>query len=240
MTTTVPTSDGDLRAHLAAPYPSISGAPPWPGVVVVHDAFGMTEDARAITDRFAAEGYLAIAPDLYTRGGFARCVRTVFRQLSTGSGQAFEDVEAARRALADREDCTGKVGVVGFCMGGGFALLAAPRGFDAAAPYYGQVPHDRSVLDGACPVVASFGGKDRALRGAADLLESHLTELGVPHDVEEYPDAGHGFANKLKVGPFGPLLRVAGIGYDREADEDAWRRVLSFFAEHLGPEGERG
>ncbi|WP_243788760.1 dienelactone hydrolase family protein [Saccharopolyspora gloriosae] len=233
MTATIPSSDGDINGHLAVPYPSISGEPPWPGVVVVHDVFGATEDSKAITDRFAADGFLALAPDLYTRGGFARCVRTVFGQLSKGSGQAFEDVEAARRLLADREDCNGNVGVVGFCMGGGFALLAAPRGFQAAAPYYGQVPADKAVLDGACPVVASFGAKDTTLKGAAAQLESHLTELNVPHDVKEYPDAGHSFANHLKVGPFKPLLRVAGIGYHHESSEDAWRRVNSFFTEHL-------
>ncbi|GAB2684221.1 dienelactone hydrolase family protein [Saccharopolyspora gloriosae] len=230
---TIPSSDGDIPGHLAVPYPSISGEPPWPGVVVVHDAFGMTDDSNAITDRFAADGFLAVAPDLYARGGFARCVRTVFGQLSKGSGQAFDDIEAARRLLAERADCTGAVGVVGFCMGGGFALLAAPRGFQASAPYYGQVPDDEAVLDGACPVVASFGAKDATLKGAAAKLESHLTELGVPHDVKEYPDAGHGFANRLKVGPFGPLLRVAGFGYHEESAEDAWRRVTTFFTEHL-------
>ena len=233
MTEQIPTADGRLEGHLSVPYPSISGAAPWPGVVVVHDAFGLNQDTRNITDRFASAGYLAIAPDLYSRGGFARCVRSVFGQLSKGSGRAFEDIEAARELLASRSDCTGAVGVAGFCMGGGFALLAAPRGFQAAAPYYGQVPADAEVLAGACPVVASFGGKDPTLRGAADKLDSQLTELGVPHDVKEYPEAGHSFANQLPVGPFGPLTRVLGFGYHHESSEDAWQRVRNFFAEHL-------
>ncbi|MBQ6644378.1 MAG: dienelactone hydrolase family protein [Saccharopolyspora sp.] len=233
MTAQIPTADGRLEGHLSVPYPSISGAAPWPGVVVVHDAFGLNQDTKNITDRFASAGYLAIAPDLYSRGGFARCVRSVFGQLSKGSGRAFEDIEAARELLASRSDCTGAVGVAGFCMGGGFALLAAPRGFQAAAPYYGQVPSDAEVLAGSCPVVASFGGKDPTLRGAADKLDSQLTELGVPHDVKEYPEAGHSFANQLPVGPFGPLTRVLGFGYHHESSEDAWQRVRNFFAEHL-------
>jgi len=69
--------------------------------------------------------------------------------------------------------------------------------------------------------------------GAADKLERLLTERNIPHDVKEYPDAGHGFANRLPVGPFGPIVRVAGFGYHHESSEDAWRRVLAFFGEHL-------
>jgi carboxymethylenebutenolidase len=233
VTVRIPSTDGEIEGYLTVPTPAVSGTGPWPGVVVVHDALGMSDDVRTIAERFATAGYLAVAPDLFSRGGFLRCVRAVFGQLASGSGQAFDDIEAARTLLAGRDDCTGQVGVAGFCMGGGFALLAAPRGFQASAPYYGAVPGDTSVLRGSCPVVASFGGRDRPLRGAAAKLESALTELGVPHDVKEYPDAAHGFANRLSLGPFGPLARVAGFGYHHESAEDAWRRVLTFFGEHL-------
>jgi carboxymethylenebutenolidase len=80
-------------------------------------------------------------------------------------------------------------------MGGGFALLAASD-FDASAPYYGMLPTDQSILDDACPIVASFGAKDRTLPGAADTLREVLTERAVTHDVKEYPEAGHSFANR--------------------------------------------
>jgi carboxymethylenebutenolidase len=123
--------------------------------------------------------------------------------------------------------------VAGFCMGGGFALIGASRGFDVSAPYYGHLPSDISVLDDACPVVASFGGRDRMLRGSAGKLEAALTERRIPHDVKEYPGATHGFANRKSLGPVPVLSKVMGIRYDHESAEDAWRRVLRFFAEHL-------
>jgi len=210
----------------------VSGQPPWPGVVIVHDAVGLSDDAKNITDRFATAGYLALSPDLYSRGGLVRCVKSVFSELAAGKGRAFDDLDAARSLLASRSDCTGRIGVVGFCMGGGFALVGASRGFDASAPYYGPIPTDLSILDGACPIVASYGKKDFTLRGAAAKLEAELTERGIPHDVKEYPSAGHSFANQFH-GPINVLMRIAGMGYDRESSEDAWRRVLAFFAEHL-------
>jgi carboxymethylenebutenolidase len=229
----IPVADGSIRGYLAEPTRPVSGDPPWPGVVVVHDIVGLSEDTRNITDRIATAGYLALAPDLFSRGGFVRCIRSVFRSMTAAQGRSFEDIEAARRVLAGRADCTGKVGVVGFCMGGGFALVAATRGFDAAAPYYGPFPADLSILDGACPVVASFGRRDLGLRGAATTLETELTKRGIPHDVKEYPDAGHAFANQLHLGPLNLLVKVSGMGYHRESAEDAWRRVFAFFAEHL-------
>ncbi|MGY1704580.1 dienelactone hydrolase family protein [Geodermatophilus sp. SYSU D00697] len=219
-----------LRAHLAVPP---VGEGPWPGVVVVHEAFGLTDDVRAHADRLAAAGYLAVAPDLFTAGGL-RCLKRTFGDLLRQDGAAFGDLEAARQWLADRPDCTGRVGIVGFCMGGGFALLAATRGFDVSAPNYGMLPKDADeVLAGACPVVASFGRRDRALRGAAERLEGILTRHGVPHDVHEYPDAGHSFLNRHNVGPFAVLERVAGFSYHHPSAEDAWARILRFLDTHL-------
>jgi carboxymethylenebutenolidase len=220
----------ELRAHLAVPP---VGEGPWPGVVVVHEAFGLTDDVRQHTDRLAAAGYLALAPDLFTAGGL-RCLKRTFGDLFRQEGAAFGDLEAARRELADRPDCTGRVGIVGFCMGGGFALLAATRGFDASAPNYGMLPKDaEEVLAGACPVVASFGRRDRGLRGAAARLQGILTRHEVPHDVHEYPDAGHSFMNRHNAGPFTVLERVAGLGYHHPSAEDAWARILRFLDAHL-------
>jgi carboxymethylenebutenolidase len=230
--THIPTSEGRLDAYLAVP----DGDGPFPGVVVIHEAFGLTADTRAWTDRLAGEGYVAVAPDLFARGPAVICVLATMRSLLRGRGRAVEDVDAAREFLRDRSDATGKVGVVGFCMGGGFALVAAPRGFDAVAPNYGALPRNlKESLRGACPVVASYGAKDPPLRDAAAKLEHVLTSLDVEHDVKEYPGAGHSFLNRHD-GWTGVFDRIPGIGYDEPAAEDAWGRIMAFFGEHLAVE----
>jgi len=236
-TVTIPggSSAPQLRAHLAVP-PVGSG--PWPGVVVLHEIFGLTDDIRQQADRLAAAGYVAVAPDLFAAGGALRCLRATFAALGSGTGAAYGDIEAARSFLAGRADCTGTIGVIGFCLGGGFALMSAGRGFAAAAPNYGPLPKAAAeVLRGACPVVASYGARDRGLRGAAGTLETVLTEVGVEHDVKEYPSAGHSFLNRHNAGPLSPLEKVVGLNYDEAAAEDAWRRILRFFDEHLRRDG---
>ncbi|MCA1844486.1 MAG: dienelactone hydrolase family protein, partial [Actinobacteria bacterium] len=111
---------GSLQGYLSVP----DGAGPCPGVVVLHEAFGLTDDIRSITDRFAAAGYAALAPDLYSWGPTFRCLVATFNDLIRREGEAHERVDGAGRWLAAQPSCTGRVGVVGFCGGGGFALLA--------------------------------------------------------------------------------------------------------------------
>ena len=226
--TTFPVPSGTLPGYLAVP--STQG--PWPGVVVVHEVFGLTDDIRAQADRMAAHGYLALAPDLFGWGNTARCLVASFRTMLKGEGRIFDDVEGARTFLADRDDCTGDVGIIGFCFGGGLAMLVAPKGFDVAAPNYGHLPKDADErMRGACPVVASYGAKDRQLRGAAGKLESVLTKLGVEHDVKEYPNAKHGFLfpHTGKTAWAEPLA----VAYDADAADDAWQRIFTFFDKHL-------
>ncbi len=222
----------ELKAYLAFP----RGSGPWPGVVVIMDALGLGDDIREQADRLATAGYLALAPDLYSGRG-PRCVVATVQASRSGHGPAYADIAAANALLAGRADCTGRIGIIGFCMGGGFALQCAPRGdFAAAAPNYGELPRDPgTALAGSCPVVASYGRRDRLVPGRAARLEEALSRLGVPHDVKEYPDAGHSFMNRINAGPlFGPVMHFAGLDYRHGPAEDAWRRILDFFDEHLG------
>lgn len=228
-TITLACPDGPIDALLDVP-----DAPgPSPGVVVIHDALGYGPDKESISRRIAAAGYVALTPNLYARGGRARCITRVFRELLTQRGRALDDILAARDHLQTHPACTGTVGVAGFCMGGQFALILAPQGFAAAAPFYGTPLPRRleEVLTGACPVVASFGRRDPLGIGAGDRLRRAAYHHGITTDIKVYPGAGHSFANEL---PGQPLLRVGGFGYNPEATEDAWARVFAFFGDHLG------
>jgi carboxymethylenebutenolidase len=229
---TLTASNGaELRAYLATP---AVGAGPWAGVVVVHDVYGLRDDTRVNADRLAAAGYVALAVDMFSRGGALRCLKATFGALRSGRGQAFDDVEAARSWLLARPDSNGRTAIIGFCMGGGFALMAAANGFDASAVNYGQPPKNLDeVLAGACPIVASYGARDLALKGAAPKVAAALDRAGIACDVKEYPGAGHSFLNRHNNGPFGPLERVLGLGYHQQSAEDAWRRILGFFEVHL-------
>jgi len=227
----IPTPRGQMPAWLAVP----SNSGPVPGVVVLHDIFGMTQDHRNQAKWLAEAGFESLAVDLYYQGGMLRCVRSVMREIMAGSGPAFDDVEAARSWLLAQPHSNGKAGVIGFCMGGRFALmLASGHGFSAASVNYGgKLPDDfEAFLATACPVIGSYGGKSKMEEGVAERLEQALQRALVPHDVKEYPDAGHAFMNNYGWF-FLKLLRYTGMGYNDPATMDARRRIAAFFHTHL-------
>lgn len=227
---------GPLRASLARP-PAEFGPGPHSGVLIVHELFGLNDDMRRISRRFADSGYVVLVPDLASHGNKALCLSRIVMDMARGNkGQTLDDIRMARDALAARPDVDeSRVAVAGFCMGGGFALMLGATGtVQASAVNYGAVPKDRSELDGVCPVVASFGAKDKVFAGAPKRLEAHLTALGVPHDIKVYDDAGHSFFSWDNAPAW--MLKLPSpmsVSYSEAAAEDAWARMLKFFSEHV-------
>lgn len=224
--------DGKTRpGRLALP----PGDGPCPGLVVIHDIFGFTDDITRQVERFSAAGFAALAPGLYD-GGSPLCVVRTLLDLD-GRGEAAVSIEAARTHLAglERVDAA-SIGVIGFCLGGGFALLAgADHAYAVAAPFYGVVPARAERLDGLCPTLAFFGQRDVLFRSHARRLASHFEAMGGPHRVEVFDDAGHSFMNDHRGkwfaagGPYTPMQ----ARYSEEAEERAFAQLLDFFSAHL-------
>jgi carboxymethylenebutenolidase len=210
-------------------------------VVVLHDLVGMSHDLRNQADWLADAGYVAVAPDLFRGNRRAVCMIRMIRETLRRQGPTFADIGAVGGWLADRADCTGKVGAVGFCLGGGFALLmATDHRFDAASVNYGPVSSKTYTDDafaGACPIVGSYGAKDPGNRGAGERLERILTAVGVDHDIKTYADAGHSFMNAHDRAELPALFalqfRLTGDPFHAPSTADARRRILDFFADHL-------
>jgi carboxymethylenebutenolidase len=225
---------GEMRAALVVPEAMQPGSA---AVVAIHDILGLSPDIRRIARRLADGGYVALAPDLFDgRGSRVLCVARTLLALRRGEGEAFDRLEGARSWLAQHPQVDAhRIGVMGFCMGGGFALLFAQRApLAVAAPFYGDVPQEHEALRGICPVVGGYGERDRFFAGAGRRLVSHLRELGVEHDVAFYPDAGHSYMNDHR-GVFSRLGRFTPMHarYDEGAAEDSWRRVFEFFGRVL-------
>jgi carboxymethylenebutenolidase len=220
-----------LNAYVATP----SSPGPWPGIVIIHDVMGMTPDLRRHVDWAAANGYLAVGPDLFSYGGKLSCMMATFKSLQARRGPAFDDIDAVAAWMRTRPDCTGKIGITGFCLGGAFALFtAAGHGFQVSGVNYGMVPPDVEALTrGACPIVGSFGAKDKTIKGGAARLEAALTANNVPHDVKEYPDAGHSFFNNHGTLTFKLLGGLIGGFYHAPTEADAKARILAFFGRYL-------
>jgi carboxymethylenebutenolidase len=216
---------GELKGggYLVTP----DGPGPHPGVVVIHEIHGLNDNIKEITRRFAEAGYVALAVDLFTDRNRAICMTRYMTGLLLGSVNRYgiSDLKTALTYLAkNREVDANRMGAIGFCMGGGFAIAWActDSRLKAIAPFYATNPRPLEVVSRLCPVVGSYPEKDFTAR-AGHVLDKALEEHGIAHDIKIYPAAKHSFFND------------SGGSYDKGAAEDSWARVLKFFGEQLGP-----
>ncbi|HVH27686.1 MAG TPA: dienelactone hydrolase family protein [Vicinamibacterales bacterium] len=202
-------------------------ASPGPGVIVIQEWWGLVPHIENVADRFAAEGFVALAPDLF-HGRTAKSPDEAGKlMMSLRIEEAARDLAAAIDALAARPEVTGSaVGTIGFCMGGALSLFAACRNskVGACVVFYGGHPNvkpDLPALQSA--VLGIFAGKDTFVtpQVVAD-LDRRLTELGKAHSFHTYPDAAHAFFNDDR-----PEV------YDRRAASDAWAKTLAFLRREL-------
>ncbi len=202
------------------------GEAPHPGVVVIHEASGLNDNMRDITRRFAREGYAALAVDLFTGRNRAICMARYMTGMLMGSVNRYgiDDLKGALTLLAKHPDVDAqRLGAVGFCMGGGFAIAWActDSRLKAIAPFYGANPRPLDVVKRLCPVVGSYPERDFTANGGRN-LDSALSRHGIEHDIKVYPEARHFFFNDQNR------------AYDKDAAADAWQRVLRFFGDRIG------
>lgn len=213
-----------LSGYLAEP---VGARPGLPGVIVVHEWWGLNDNVRAMTRRLAGEGYTALAVDLYggrTAGDAARA-RELMSQAMERSEAGLENLSAAARFLRQEEGAS-RVGILGWCFGGGWSLRAGvgiPEQIDAVVMYYGQPITDRDRLARLdAPLLGLFAAEDQGIPVAqVREMERILRDLGKEATIVVYPGVGHAFANP------------SGDSYDAAAARLAWERATRFLAEQL-------
>ena len=210
-----------LAGYLARP----AGDGPFAALVVVHEAFGLNDDIRAIARRFASAGYLALAVDLFSGRNQIVCMFRMIGGLLLKSLDhgGVRDLKAALTYLAQQPGADPKrLGAVGFCLGGSLSIAWACTDdrLKAIAPYYAMNPRPLDAVARACPVVGSYPDPDFTTK-AGRALDGALDQYQVPHDIKTYAGAKHSFFN-------------AGRNYQADAAQDSWDRVLAFFKEHIG------
>ena len=237
MAPTIELDDGDFSAYVATPAGPVRG-----GLVVIHEIWGLVDHITDVADRFAAEGYLAVAPDLLSHVGLAPAVGAELLRLRTSADpeeqtrvqpmlrekmaplQAPEYATWAVQALRHTVDyvvaqpgVADRVGVVGFCFGGSytFALAAADDRISAAVPFYGSPPELTGVAAIDCRVLAFYGDQDQRLMDSLPAVTKAMTAAGVDFTAKVYPGVGHAFFNDTN-----PQT------YDAAAAADAWGRTL--------------
>ncbi len=221
---TFPSGDSTAQGVLYLPH----GAGPHPALIVIHEWWGLNDWIKQEAAGYAAKGYVALAVDLY-RGKVAT-TPDLAHELSRGlpQDQGVRDLTAAMTYLESRKDVNrSRIGAVGWCMGGGYALqlaIAAPS-LKAVAVNYGSLATDKAALARIhAAVLGNFGGQDRGIPpDAVHAFQAAMQSLGKPVDAKIYPQAGHAFENPNNA-----------AGYRPEDAADALARIDRFFAKELG------
>ncbi len=216
-----------LDGYLARP----EGDGPFPGIVLIHEIFGLNENMKDLTGRFAAQGYVALAVDLFVGRYRAICMFRVMSGLllSPLHNRGIHDLKAALTFLLEQPDVdASRLGAVGYCFGGSFAIAWACTDdrLQVIAPYYAGNPRPLKAVARLCPVVGSYPDKDITTL-AGQKLAVELDRYHVPHDMKIYPGTKHGFFNETSK------------MYNQSAAQDSWERVLAFFEERLMAKAER-
>jgi carboxymethylenebutenolidase len=203
------------------------------GVVIIHEILGMQPEIERVVDRFAAAGYAAVAPDLFGDKLRAVCIAQAIVETARGRGEFIDVIKGARGWLQREAKLDEKsIGLIGFCMGGGFAL-AAGAGFGAVSTNYGPIPPDE-ILKHLPPTIGCYGARDRIFGKMAPVLERRLDRLGVPVEAHTFPEVGHSFLTDGNH-PIASTLSspIFHIDYRPEVAEQAWKLIFAFFDEHL-------
>ena len=213
---------GQASGYLAIPEKGTG-----PGVIVIQEWWGLVNHIKDVCDRFANEGYVALAPDLYHGKATKSPDEAGKLMMALRIDEAEKDLRAAIQYLLSHDATKGtKVGIIGFCMGGALSLYAASKNAQVGAcvVFYGIHPNVKPDLPALqAPVLGIYAGRDRSVPpDSVHELERKLKELGKSVEIHIYPDTDHAFFNDQRLDVYNP-----------KAAQDAWRRVIQFFAKHL-------
>jgi carboxymethylenebutenolidase len=207
------------------------------GVVIIHEIIGYQPEITRVVERFAAQGYAAVAPDLFHKGLRPICIARTIRAAETGQGAPVQQALRARDWLMERAGLDAdSVGLIGFCLGGRFALGVGKHWAAVSSNYGGVVPTE--TLRGIGPTIGCFGERDRVFRRDAPRLARQLEALDVPHEVRTYPGVGHSFLtdgdHPIKYALAKPVMQIR---WDPEVAAEAWGHIFDFMGRYLRPTG---
>ena len=216
-----PQGSGTMRGYFARP----AAGGKFPGVVVIHENRGLNPYIEDVARRLAVANFVAFAPDALTPvGGYPGTeekAAALFARLD--AGKRTEDLLAAAGYLKSRPECTGRIGVMGFCFGGGIANTMAVRIADlaAAVPFYGSQPSAADTARIKAPLLIHYAANDDRINAGWPAWEAALKANGVKYRVYTYPGTNHGFHNDTTP------------RYDEDAAKLAWSRTIAFLNENL-------